>query len=290
MESMKIKFFSDYTDSENLLDNFLAKYHVLDHLLSYTLEDDYDYAVVFNRTNETLRKHAKIITIIQEPSWSIVHQDTTYLENSDYLVIHDPGLFENKLGIRLGGKVLESPSYMFYYDPVGRNYFDGLEKIKKERKLSMIVSGLSFNIGNYGNRLALLNKILNTDLDIDIYGRGLNIADQRYKGVVEYKSNALVPYQYSIAIENSNEKNYITEKFIDCVLCNTVPIYNGAPNIAEVYNERYFKTIDLDSPHIISDIREIIKEPTQPSTVNKEIYLTAFNLYKKLTEIICPDH
>ena len=282
----KIKFFSDYTDSENLLNNFLAKYNILDDQLSYTLNDDYDYAVVFNRTNEFITRKAKIITVIQEPSWHEVHQIKTFLINSDYLIINDQELFEKVHHIKLGGRVIESPSYMFFYDHVHRSFFKGLEQIKKDKKLSIIVSSLYFSQGNYRKRIGLLKKILNSDLEIDIYGRGFNINDSRYKGALENKYTGLIPYEYSIAIENSNEKNYITEKFIDCVLCNTIPIYNGAPNIHEVYDSKYFRTIDLDSEQIIDSIKEIVKQPAPVSTVNKEIYFNRYNLYSKLKEII----
>ncbi|MET1056735.1 MAG: glycosyltransferase family 10 [Pedobacter sp.] len=283
---MKIKFFSDYTTSEDLLVNFKAKYTISDDQLSFTLDNDYDYAVVFNRAVELIKESAKIITIIQEPSWNEVHQIKTFLTGSDVLIIHDPDLFERVHGIKLGGKVIESPSYMFYYDRVAKSAFTGVENIQKEKKLSMIVSSLGSAKANYRKRLALVDKIIESDLNIDIYGRGLDLRDERYKGALDYKYMGLIPYEYSIAIENCNEKNYITEKFADCLLCNTVPIYNGAPNIAEVYDERYFKTIDLNSHSIIEDIRKIISIPAPGTIVNRDIYFNKLNLYDKLKEII----
>lgn len=44
-------------------------------------------------------------------------------------------------------------------------------------------------------------------------------------------------YQYSIAIENSKQENYFTEKLIDCFVTKTIPIYWGCPNIG-----RFFRT------------------------------------------------
>jgi hypothetical protein len=287
---MKIKFFSDYTSSEDLLVNFKAKYTIYDDLLSFTLDNDYDYAVVFNRALDVIKKSAKIITVIQEPSWNEVHHIKTFLTNSDFLIIHDPELFERVHGIKLGGMVIESPSYMFYYDRVVKSAFTGIEHIEKKKKLSMIVSSLGSGKANYRKRLALVDQILDSDLDIDIYGRGLQLKDERYKGQIEYKYIGLIPYEYSIAVENCNEKNYITEKFADCLLCNTVPIYNGAPNIADVYDDRYFKTIDLDSPTIIDDIRKIISVPAPGTIVNRDIYFNQLNLYSKLKEIIFEEH
>jgi hypothetical protein len=283
---MKIKFFSDYEVSENLLKRFKANYIIDDDLLTFTTADDYDFAVVFNRANDPIKPEAKIITVIQEPSWSDAHQNKSFLTNSDYIIVHDPELFENTHNVKLGGKIIESPAFMFYHDHVDHSFYNNTAQIRKEKKLSMIVSGLYFNRANYHKRIEVLVQILNSDFEIDIYGRGLNIQDRRYKGELKYKYEGLLPYEYSIAIENSNEKNYITEKFVDCVLCNTIPIYNGAPNIAEVYDPGYYRTIDLDSPTIIQDLKKIIVSPAPISSINKEIYFKQYNLYTKLKEII----
>lgn len=283
---MKVRFFSDYTNSAVLLNRFKANYIIDDNELDFTTSNDYDFAVVFNRANEPIIPGVKIITVIQEPSFSEAHQYRTFLAYSDYLLVHDPGLFERTWNIKLSGTVIESPAYMFYDDKIDHSFFDGKENVKKNRKLSMIVSSLYLTRGNYLKRLVLLDKILQSDLDIDIYGRGFTIPDPRYKGQLEYKHTGLLPYEYSIAIENSNEKNYISEKFVDCVLCNTIPIYNGAPNVGEVYDERYLRKIDLDSPSVIDDIKAIIAQPAPPSTVNKDIYFEKYNLYTKLKEVI----
>ena len=40
-----------------------------------------------------------------------------------------------------------------------------------------------------------------------------------------------MPYRYSVIIENIREPNYFTEKLVDAILCETVPIYWGCPNI-----------------------------------------------------------
>lgn len=285
---MEIKFFSDNSKTEVLLKRFMDNYNVYDETLQFTTNDDYDYAVVFNKAYQKINASAKVITIIQEPSWSSVHINNQFLTNSDYLIIHDRELFENLHQIELGKRVFEAPSYMFYHDHVNRSFFDTAESVPKTKKLSMIVSSLGMEVGNYGKRLRLLRKILASDLDIDIYGKGFNLADERYKGMLEYKYTGLLPYEYSIAIENSREKNYITEKFVDCALCNTIPIYNGAPNISEVYNEKYFRTIDLDSPTIIDDIREIIKTPAPKQDVdsNKDRYFQQRNIYQLIKDIV----
>lgn len=49
------------------------------------------------------------------------------------------------------------------------------------------------------------------------------------------KSDGLAPYRYSVVIENVQEPNYFSEKLVDAILCETVPIYWGCPNIADYF-------------------------------------------------------
>ena len=67
------------------------------------------------------------------------------------------------------------------------------------------------------------------DIELDVMGRG-------YQAFGE-KSEGLAPYRFSVVIENVREPNYFTEKLIDSVLCETVPIYWGCPNL-----ERFMDT------------------------------------------------
>jgi hypothetical protein len=49
---------------------------------------------------------------------------------------------------------------------------------------------------------------------------------------------------FHVAVENSTHKNYFTDKIIDCFCTKTLPIYWGAPNMGDFYDDRgiiYFK-------------------------------------------------
>lgn len=41
---------------------------------------------------------------------------------------------------------------------------------------------------------------------------------------------------FHICVENNNAKNYFTEKIIDCIVSNTIPIYYGCPNIGHYFD------------------------------------------------------
>ncbi|MFV0445254.1 MAG: hypothetical protein ACK5Q5_16880, partial [Planctomycetaceae bacterium] len=43
------------------------------------------------------------------------------------------------------------------------------------------------------------------------------------------KRDALAPFRFSIAMENASSNLYFTEKLVDCLLLETIPIYYGCP-------------------------------------------------------------
>ena len=77
--------------------------------------------------------------------------------------------------------------------------------------------------------------------NVDVLGRG-------YKPF-EHKQDGLLPYVYSVIIENVQEPDYFTEKLLDCLICGTIPVYWGAPNISH-----YFK---VDGMVICNDLAEL---------------------------------
>jgi Glycosyltransferase family 10 (fucosyltransferase) C-term len=80
---------------------------------------------------------------------------------------------------------------------------------------------------------------------LDLYGRGwddLGHLPEKWqkrlkeirlndKGVVLNKLSAIAQYQFSICYENISAPGYITEKIIECMLAETIPIYLGASDI-----------------------------------------------------------
>lgn len=96
--------------------------------------------------------------------------------------------------------------------------------VEKTKSCSLIASAKRDLVGHQ-LRHALIDWIRETDADVDIMGRGYKPFDK--------KSDGLAPYRYSVVIENVREKNYFSEKLTDAILCATVPIYWGCPNIAD---------------------------------------------------------
>ncbi len=117
--------------------------------------------------------------------------------------------------------------------------FDGLDRGKR-KNLSLIASSKR---NHQGHRLrhSVADWLRDNDIDSDIMGHGY----QPFK----IKSDGLAPYRFSVVIENVSEPGYFTEKLVDCLLCDTVPIYWGAPDI-----EDYF---DIDGMLICNSLDDI---------------------------------
>ncbi len=85
----------------------------------------------------------------------------------------------------------------------------------------------------------------NPEIDLEAIGRGYKPFD--------LKSEGLAPYRFSVVIENVREENYFTEKLIDAILCETVPIYLGCPNI-----NRFMNTDGMITCETTDDLRNAV--------------------------------
>lgn len=114
--------------------------------------------------------------------------------------------------------------------------------------------------------------------------------NQTYKGHCDRKnkdltkSQALIDYSKSVAIENSSQSNYWSEKIVDCILLYTMPIYWGCPNISEYLPEKSYRMIDIQD---LQTTFEIIKEPITPIEVvalgeARDLILNKYNIWETI--------
>jgi hypothetical protein len=73
---------------------------------------------------------------------------------------------------------------------------------------------------------------------------------------------------FHIAIENSQNKNYFTEKIIDAFITKTIPIYWGCPNINEFFDNRGFFTFNTEDEFI-----SIVNNLTEEDYLNRKEYI-----------------
>jgi hypothetical protein len=119
---------------------------------------------------------------------------------------------------------------------------------------------------------------------IDLYGRGTNeIID---------KKQAFENYRFSVVVENSQHRNYFSEKIMDCFLCGTFPFYAGCPNIDEFFPENSFRRIDPSdlekSIHIIEEsiANEIDIKYQKVLAEARHLTLFKYNIFQHIINII----
>jgi len=243
---IKVKLFAWWIDSSKITERFKQQFigsYFADDRVKLVIDDTYDYAVVFGYTNETLKTDKNhTIFFFQEPHWSN-NWDRDAHKKSNRVFCPTKKLYGNQ------EELIDHTAYMFYGGH-GDVYFE-LDKIlnytnvEKNKNTSFIVTyrssspltgGHENNI--YKERVLLAEKLLETNSNVDIYGQMWEYYSRKdilqLKGGIYTKYEGINDYKYSVAIENSEEKNYITEKLYDVIFFNALPVYAGAPNVKEI--------------------------------------------------------
>ena len=176
-----------------------------------------DHLIVFPRTATHLQPdrgtRAQVSLILGEPS--VIHAKHLSLLRISWRRFHKVLTFNEAL-------LTQIPNGVFF--PLGTTWvpeWQGLDRTKS-RMCSLIASAKRDSAG-HKLRHQVVEWCRETGQDVDVMGRGYT--------PFERKSEGLAPYRYSIVIENVQERNYFSEKLVDSVLCDTVPIYWGCPNL-----------------------------------------------------------
>jgi hypothetical protein len=242
---MKIKFvtpwhsdFDTYTFVDDIW-NLDGRYDdVLTHGEDYTHLVFYNHAV--NHQKYRINKD-RTYAIIEAPSWSGA-TDTRVLSYCKKIVTYEPQMYDV-------GRTIHYPFVGMHrlYDVsmdgeiiAKKNTTRSIlsHKFEKTKTLSVIVRNHGFDsrtCTNYNKRQNLVRMLMNSDLDFDLYGFGWEFNDPRFKGSLVNKIDGIANYKYSVVLENSPIAGEITEKFMDAILCNTIPIYNGHRDVQTYY-------------------------------------------------------
>lgn len=72
---------------------------------------------------------------------------------------------------------------------------------------------------------------------------------------------------FSIIVENQKEKNYFSEKIVDCIWSKSIPIYCGCPNIGDFFDDRAI--IKFDS---FNQLKEIVSKLSYEDYLSRKQY------------------
>tara|TARA_R100000152_G_C6718381_1_gene144773 strand:+ start:63 stop:893 length:831 start_codon:yes stop_codon:yes gene_type:complete len=146
-------------------------------------------------------------------------------------------------------------------------------KLQEKTKLvSMIYSHKKF-LSGHKLRYVIANELIpkiNFSDKIDLFGTGANRP-------LRNKADGCNQYMFQIAIENSKINNYWTEKILDCFITGCVPIYWGAPNVGNWFDDRGI--LSFETPKQLAAILKSLSKDKYDSM--KEYIVKNYELAKK---------
>ena len=156
----------------------------------------------------------------------------------------------------------------------GFNQWSGPHLMPKTKKISVVDSG---KWEHRKEKIKELGKIVG---GIDIYGNLNNMLltgyhqpgiNEKYKGIEEYA--------FYFSMEHSIANDYLTEKIVDAIMCEAVPIYIGAPNIDQyMIKGSYINYEDVEKIDW-SNWQSEYQKYRQSIIKQKEIFLTKLNVF-----------
>lgn len=254
MESGKLIWVdSNFSTSGNLF-NDLKKYapryddkHLYVDQFVFTTEilPEYDGALILNspygyRKFKTFPEN--VFAVMMEPGDRLEHP-WMFKKLEQYHKVYSP--------VATAPNAIRSHGFLGWYLSLDYAELSNLKMPVKEKLVSCIASTLTNLPGHY-KRKQFVDYLRKNIPEIDFFGKGIFY--------IPSKQDGLLPYKYSIAIENTSTDDYFTEKISDCFLSYTIPIYHGCKNISRYFPENSFFQIDIsDHKKAVRQIREIIE-------------------------------
>lgn len=186
------------------------------------------------------------------------YQDTVSILFTGENISPDFNVFDYAIGfddITFGDRYLRLPLYCFYpdFDSLckGETLPESYEMMANRKFCSFVVSN-----GNGSDPIrAEFFKELNKYKKVDSAGKYMN---NMGGGYLEDKRSFISDYKFNIAFENSSVLGYTTEKIMEPMAVNSIPIYWGNKDVGKDFNTRSF--INL---HEYSSIQECISRIIQ---------------------------
>lgn len=257
---IRIRVFAEWESPEsiyNMIEKDYSLHLVPEYKKTFTLTygDDYTHAFVINTCMPSLSiPKERVVGLAWEPP-----SDTLLHINSVFINYVQHNMCRYLLGSKNNLPVPFEEGYAFLnHNPIQDNI------PPKTKRCSMIFSQKGFMEGHiYRNEL--VHAILQSELQVDIWGRGCNTvpSDPRLRG--EFEQNSVLPYQdyqFHICIENHYSDHYFSEKIVNALLSECTPIYYGCRKIHDYFPKQVLSLVG-NIKDDIAMIREVVTHPEQ---------------------------
>lgn len=169
--------------------------------------------------------------------------------------------------IAKGGVYRAAPPYVHFHVGKTWDFLSAAQPMPKTIELGVISSGLA-TIDGHKARLAFLEELDNSGIDVAIWGRGDNLRSLRnYRGFAPSKWDVHAQCRYSIVIENSVSPWYWSEKPVDAMLAWSMPLYHGSPALGDFLPAGSFIPFDIAAADRMARLREILAANPYPGAL-----------------------
>ena len=233
MKKIKI-LFEDFWPGFNSSDNFLTKVLEKEYEIVIDENPDYLFFSVWGYNHLKYRNCIKIFYSLEnlEPDFNLC----------DYAIAFQ--------FITAGDRYLRYPLYLINgYEQLNKQSFD-IKQVLNRKFCNFVYSNNKWADPIRENFFNKLSKYKN----VDSGGVLLN----NIGGPVKNKMDFIKDYKFTIAFENSSLSGYTTEKIVEPMVVNSMPIYWGNPDIDLDFNKQSFIYVN-DYETIDEAIDEIIR-------------------------------
>tara|TARA_B110000046_G_C13025509_1_gene413784 strand:+ start:4020 stop:4895 length:876 start_codon:yes stop_codon:yes gene_type:complete len=245
---IKIKCFCDFVDNNYLTSEIIrcseltkSKFFNKKYIFVDKNDANYTHAIIINNV-------MPVLNIPKENVIGLAWEPIQFLKLSNRFIEYA----KKNIGAYYISEKAEEIGKPFINDKTFLTHVSCCNKPPVKSKFMSIMFSNKLYAPGHKYRHTLVKKILDTNLPIDIWGKGhiyYKTNDTRMKGkfkdIEPYKD-----YMFHIAIENYETKCYYSEKIINCFMYLTCPIYLGCKNI-----DYSFKNVIKLSGNIDSDIK-----------------------------------
>ncbi|OUW74378.1 MAG: hypothetical protein CBD76_00465 [Pelagibacteraceae bacterium TMED216] len=281
-----INIFNFTNDTENIFNNKI--YHINSKV------DQVDYWFVLENVSNT---KDYIDTEVRNNNIFYLSSDTS--RNDDYFFSKSKVSFFNQFKkvfsssyIHLDNVIntppftnwrLRGDPFVDYFDTSDIVYYKNLNP-KKTKLLSVYCTDKQIT-SIQKVRFEFVKKLKNYfGEDLDWFGSGIKETKSKEDGILNYK--------YHLVLENQYRHNTFSEKLFDSFLGNSLPIYFGAPNLIDHFNQKSYLQLNLnDYGDSLKKINQIINSDEYEKSYDhliqaKDTVLEKFNIIKRIDNII----
>ncbi|URD88797.1 glycoprotein 3-alpha-L-fucosyltransferase [Musa troglodytarum] len=140
--------------------------------------------------------------------------------------------------------------------------YDIMSPMQQKTEEALAAAFIS-NCGAHNFRLQALDMLEELGIKIDSYGS----CHRNRDGNVN-KVETLKRYKFSLAFENSNEVDYVTEKYFQSLVAGTIPVVVGAPNIQD-FAPSPGSVLHIKELHDVASVAKTMRDlATNPDAYN----------------------